>query len=283
MEERINAQVPGWMARAASRALQFVAAAQYGEGSSIWSEIKTIYMDIQHNKCAYCERVLEDKEHGRIEHDLEHYRPKSNVRIWPTAKILRDQRIDYNFATGDARPKGYYWLAYDPLNYATACKTCNSSLKSDYFPIAGNRAPDLADERALAAELPFLIYPISNTDDDPESILTFDGIIPVPVNSDGHQQKRARVTIDFFRLDTREHLRRERARQIEAVFLALVILDSNLEGSAKDIASQFLTSAISASAPHSSCARIFRNVYAEDRLRASEIATLAKDYLATQF
>ena len=33
---------------------------------------------------------------------------------------------------------GYYLLAYHLLIYAVACKPCNSGLKKDYFPIAGD-------------------------------------------------------------------------------------------------------------------------------------------------
>jgi hypothetical protein len=280
LEELISVAAPGWLARATHRTSQFAAAGQYDETSSIWSEVKTVYMDIQHNKCAYCERVLEDKEHGKIEHDLEHYRPKSNVQSWPTAQMRRVRCIQYDFATGVARPKGYYWLAYDILNYATACKSCNSSLKRDYFPIAGNRAADLADNQALAAELPLLVYPISDIDDDPESILTFEGIIPVPRDNDDHRRKRARVTIDFFRLDSREHLRRERARQIVAVYMALRIHDLyGVEQADKDLAAHALASAIVPDAPHSSCARTFRNIYVQDPAKARELARLADEYL----
>jgi hypothetical protein len=280
MERLINAVIPSWLARASNRTNQFIAAGEYGETSSIWGEVKTIYMDLQHNKCAYCERVLEDKEYGKIEHDMEHYRPKSSVQSWPTAQMYSTGTNRYDFATGVARPKGYFWLAYDLLNLATACKSCNSSLKNSYFPIAGDRAPDLADAQALAGEMPFLIYPISDIDDDPESIITFEGIIPVPRNNDDYRRERARVTIDFFRLDSREHLRRERARHIVAIYMALGTCDRDeIEQADKDLANQFLANSISSDAPHSSCAKTFRNIYIQDPLRAQELARLASGYL----
>jgi hypothetical protein len=280
LEELISAAVPSWLARASQRTGQFEVVGQYNEASGIWGEIKTVYMEIQHNKCAYCERELEDKEHGKIEHDLEHYRPKSNVRCWPTAQIRRAHGIQYDFPTGAARPGGYYWLAYDILNYATACKSCNSSLKRDYFPIAGDRAPDLAENQALAAELPLLLYPISDVDDDPESVFTFAGIIPVSRDGDDHRRKRARVTIDFFRLDSREHLRRDRVRQIVTVYFALMTLGNDAaEQTHKDFMAQVLANAVAPDAPHSSCARAFRDIHAQDRAKADELARLATDYL----
>lgn len=279
LEELINKAAPTWFTRANQRTGHFTATGRYDEESGIWGEVKTVYMGIQHNKCAYCERELEDEEHGKIEHDLEHYRPKSNTKSWPTERMLH--HIQYDFATGAARPGGYYWLAYDILNYATACKSCNSSLKRDYFPIAGDRASDLADNQALAVELPLLVYPISDIDDDPESILTFEGILPVPSDNDDHRRKRARVTIDFFRLDRREHLRRERARHIVAAFFALHIGELPDVGQpAKKLASNTLANATAPDAPHANCVRTFRNIYAQDRTKAEELAWLADEYLA---
>ena len=47
-------------------------------------EVKAVYIRLQKNKCAYCERQLTGLDHGgAIEHDLEHYRPKGHVPAWP--------------------------------------------------------------------------------------------------------------------------------------------------------------------------------------------------------
>ena len=42
---------------------------------SLWSETKQVYIELQHSKCAFCEKPLE----GRIEQDVEHFRPKGEV------------------------------------------------------------------------------------------------------------------------------------------------------------------------------------------------------------
>jgi hypothetical protein len=280
IEALIEKLIPGWLARASERTGRLASAGHYSEASSIWSEVKAVYMTIQYSKCAYCERGLEGPEYGRIEHDLEHYRPKSRVRPWPTEQMRRMPRFQYGFSTGSEMPKGYFWLAYDILNYATACKSCNSSLKRDYFPIAGNRAPNLADRQALAAELPLLIYPISDIDDDPESILTFEGIVPISADDDDFKRKRAQVTIDFFRLDSREHLRRERARQITAAYMALRVRDfQGFQQEERDLAVQVLAGATAPNAPHSNCTKAFLNTYRQDPDMARVIAQLASDYL----
>src|SRR5262249_17336441 len=118
-----------------------------GEGDNdIWGRVKPVYRTLQFNKCAYCEREMPasvadtDFDPGSREHDVEHFRPKGRVRKWPTPKLIKAMDLDFgNLPLGAESKKGYYLLAYQLFNYATACATCNQSLKSDYFPIAGTR------------------------------------------------------------------------------------------------------------------------------------------------
>lgn len=44
-------------------------------------------MELQHSKCGYCEKWLEGSDYGTIEHDMEHYRPKSSVKAYPKNMI----------------------------------------------------------------------------------------------------------------------------------------------------------------------------------------------------
>ena len=97
-------------------------------------------------------------------------------------------KIEYDFSTGREWDQGYYLLAFHPRNYITACKSCNTPLKSNYFPIAGEqRGPQSDNPAHLASEQPFLIYPLGSLDDDPEEVLTFDGIVPKPAKQSGHR------------------------------------------------------------------------------------------------
>jgi hypothetical protein len=208
--EAIEAEVPGWLARARERTDRLRAAGRYEESSGIWSEIKAVFRRLQAQKCAFCERQLAGEPFGAIEHDVEHYRPKSSVRKWPPAS----RAIRYDFDTGDEFETGYYLLAYSVFNYVTACKVCNTPLKSNYFPIAGRRGSATVDNPdRLARERPFLPFPLGDTDSDPEELISFDGILAVPTSPDlvSHEWRRAAVTIDFFALNEREELRRERA------------------------------------------------------------------------
>lgn len=235
-------------------------------------------MALQHNKCAYCERRLAGPPFGDVEHDVEHFRPKSSVTAWPTASIAANRGISYTFATGGAADPGYYLLAYSLLNYATACKTCNSPLKSSYFPIAGPRDTAGEDPTLLAAEEAFLVYPLGTFDADPEEILTFDGIIPVPVEKTGRPFRRAKVIVDFFELDSREELRRERSKIIVGLWIAHRL---RLTGDPDDqqIAEESIDDLTSQSSPHTSCARAFLRLITENPVKARELAREAKDYL----
>jgi hypothetical protein len=78
--DAINQLAPNWLADVAARTARFRQAGRYNEESGVWSRIKDVYLALQHDKCAYCERRLAGSPEGRIEHDVEHYRPKSEVK-----------------------------------------------------------------------------------------------------------------------------------------------------------------------------------------------------------
>ena len=131
----VGQDVPGWRARAKRRTEKFRCEKKYEENSSIWGEVKPVFMELQGGgKCCFCERKFEEGELGRYELDIEHFRPKGNVKECPPSRVGEGIRL-----TAPAEENnGYYLPAYRLLNYAVACKLCNSGLKKDYFPIAGN-------------------------------------------------------------------------------------------------------------------------------------------------
>ena len=90
--------------------------------------------------------------------------PKNGVKAWPDDRIKVERQIDYDFPTGQGWGRGYYLLVFHLCNYITACKTCNTPLKSNYFPIAGDRrGPQSDDPARLAPEKPYLLYPLGET------------------------------------------------------------------------------------------------------------------------
>ena len=289
IEARINARVPGWLQRARARTENLHAAGRYNEASAIWSEIKPIYMEIQFNKCAYCERRLEgpdvgtvegDSTTGRIEQDVEHYRPKSAIKAWPDESHHSYAGLTYPYSTGAASTVGYYLLAYSLSNYAVGCKTCNSELKGTYFPIAENRVLDTDDPQRLSAEMPYLIYPIGENDDDPALLIGFEGILPVPIGTTTYTRRRGEITIDFFLLHKRDILRDERIDVISGLCFALIIRDDLAKPeNLREFAAKSIANLTAVSARHCSCARNFVQLWESNPAKAE---LMAREALATK-
>lgn len=267
IQARIDTDIPNWHSRAKRRTNKLIKLGHYEEKTEIWGEVKPIFMHIQHNKCVYCEQQLEGGKLGAIAHDLEHFRPKNSVRVWPEDVAV------YPFATGDALVGGYYRLAYHPGNYLTACKVCNTMLKSNYFPIRAARVEGKDTPLEYAAERPFLIYPIQDTNDDPdeddnpENIIAFRGVEALPRHSAGEKWQRAVVIIDFLKLN-RDDLQTSRAYTLIAVWEAF----KNVER--KDAHSQAVLNLLTSErAPHTSCARYFQDLCWLDRNVAAATAS----------
>jgi hypothetical protein len=215
------------------------------------------------NKCVFCERQFENPEYGTIEFDVEHFRPKSSVEPWPDA--TRHPTLTYAFETGAVLASGYFWLAYDLQNYAASCKVCNTIFKLNFFPIAGTRGVTPASATTLMIEKSFLCYPIGDIDADPESLVTFSATTAVPAASDGHDHWRGRIIIDFFGLNDREQLHRERARMI-ALFGGAMRAVKN--GTATDDDRELIGQMHSPALPHAACVRAFKRLWATDPVTA---------------
>jgi len=119
LQQRINAKDENWFQQANLRTQAFQQEGEYNENlripdgkggtrgaSPIWSKIKSVYMALQHEKCAYCERQLASEEFGKIEHDLEHYRPKktSQKLDCPGATSIA-QQLYYTSSKRQGRPR----------------------------------------------------------------------------------------------------------------------------------------------------------------------------------
>jgi len=279
LEQRIEAEKPGWLKRARARAKRLLSAGRYREQTSIWTEVKAVYVRLQRNKCAYCERQLTGLDNGgSIEYDVEHYRPKGHVPSWPPT--TDPDPLVFSFPTGSAFPSGYYWLAYQPLNYAASCKKCNTPLKSNFFPIAGARGTVGSNSAVLSAEQPFVVYPLGDGDEDPEELLTFSGINAIPRRKNGPRWRRARVMIEFFKLNDREELFRERAYQLIGLANALVVLANQTAHPAeKDRARRTIERLQEPRGPHSSCVRAACDLYQRSPAKAQDLFQAADDYL----
>ncbi len=274
---------PGWSARAEALTRKFDSAGKYLDSeSSIWSEIKNVFINLQHRKCAFCERHLEAKK----EYDVEHFRPKSSVKRWPVSKdLLAAGVVVRQSATPTPKEAGYHLLTYNLQNYSVACATCNSVLKSDYFPIKGTRqSGGDAPITLLTAEEPFLLFPVGNFDEDPEDIITFHGVSPQAKPPRGtHAHHRALLTITFFKLDDlnkRRELFRGRADVIQKMGLAFQRLeDRNLPLDKKARCERIIAYHKSAAAPYTSCGRSYARLWQQDPASAERVWEDAVDIL----
>lgn len=274
LEMLIEAESSGWLQKAAIRTAGFRQKECYEESRSIWSDVKAVYMRLQGDcKCAYCERKLESIKFGKIEQDVEHFRPKGRIREWKLPKELQELGIIVT-AVPDEKA-GYFLLPYHPLNYAAACKPCNTLLKKNYFPIAGEY--DLRGDdpvQLLVKEKPLLLCPVGDFDDAPEDLIRFHGVSPQAVAPKGYNRDRALVTIEFFKLDDeakRKNLLRERAFIIIALYPQLQKLADGTTDSEKEEVQQLVDGFTSSKLPHTNCARSFRDLFEKNREEAKAV------------
>lgn len=261
--QAIDAIDANWRRKAGERTDKLIALGRYEESSSIWSVVKPVFMKLQHDKCIFCELQFEGGQFGPVSWDLEHFRPKSNVAAWPDAG--RHPHLSYDRALGDGSAIGYHWLAYELRNYAASCKVCNTSFKSNYFPVTAQRAAAAGAVEDLAAEDALLCYPLGDLDADPEDLVTFMLTTAVPKHQAGAAALRGRVIIDFFGLNQRDQLHRDRARMIGSVGSLLTQRD---QGVATPAMLAVLDRMTDPHIPHAACVRAFLRLWDEDRSTA---------------
>ena len=281
LESAVDAVKPGWRARALARTQAFASLGHYDETGGIWSEIKDVFIELQHQKCAFCERKLESKK----EYDVEHFRPKSSVKPWTVPGDLNAKGVVLSQPAGRAKEPGYHLLAYHLLNYSVACAKCNSELKSDYFPIAGARSSDGDDPVGLTGtEKPLLVFPIGGFDDNPEDILEFRGPIPQAKAPQGtHNHHRGLLTAAFFKLDDinkRKELFRGRLDVIQKMGLAFRTMhDAGASAATRGRCQTIVDYHLSEDSAHTACGRCYANLWAQDPVKGEEIWNDAVDAL----
>ena len=248
----------------------------------LWSKVKKVYAEIQHGKCCYCEKPLE----GAVEEDVEHFRPKAEVKPWRVPDGLSAAGVVVSQPKDGSSEPGYSRLAYSPLNYGIACKVCNSALKRNYFPIEGKRNSAAADPTRLSYEKALLIYPIGDFDDDPEALIEFVGLSPRPkMRSGTFGHRRALVTIELFRLDDQ----RSKARSLfkyRAVVVRLLHQELTGRDGAADAAVRknheiVISNLTNGSNPFTSCLRSFEKLYKSDPEQARLISEACVEFMRT--
>ena len=165
----------------------------YLEEHGLWSSFKPILIRYFGEKCWYSDYNLE----GPFG-DVDHFRPKNLSVSTDGSVILED---------------GYWWLAYDYLNYRLSCEKCNRSFrdggKKDYFPIKDGTCPA---RYGHPCEEEYLLIDPCNENDVNLIGYNEEGRV-VPLTNDPWLQKRVKnsrwiYNLDLFNVARKKILRR---------------------------------------------------------------------------
>jgi len=155
--------------------------------SGHWGALKEWLLVLSGGKCWFSE-VRELYSH----YDVEHFRPKKEAK-----------------ALDGAERDGYWWLAFDYMNFR-ACGNVGNRKKGGWFPL---RHGSLCSTYAAPCEESEARYLLDPIDDDDVSLIAFDEegkVIPAPGASDWEQQ---RVQETVKRLKLNEHVPLAEARR----------------------------------------------------------------------
>ena len=234
-----------------------------------------MFMEIQGSaKCCFCEKKYENSKLGQYELDIEHFRPKGNVRLWNPGSSLAGN--GFMLTAPDPARSGYYLLPYHLWNYVVACKPCNSGLKKDYFPISARYDLNGADPWNMKGEKPWLIYPIGRLDDDPEDAIDFYGYLPRSKATDRHLKLRGIVTIIFFSLDD-AILRKELLKERALIIILLQVLLRKAKNGDQDSAKE-VNEMLKPTSRHTNCARSFKRLFDSDEVEAAKVAEVSEKF-----
>lgn len=169
-------------------------------------DVKRALLDLFQGKCAYCEKRFAATQPM----DVEHFRPKGEIRKWP---VTSDGKVEVI-----ASP-GYYWLAASWDNLLPSCIDCNRGReqvdarhgrsetlgKQNFFPVEDESKRQFFHSEPTD-EIPLLLDPCS---DHPEDHLQFtrDGIVV-------RKSEKGECSIQVYGLNRRFLVEERRALQL---------------------------------------------------------------------
>ncbi len=184
-----NGQKPSndWLQRARTLTDRLKAAPDKGardkiidDNADVWSEVKDWLETFSDGKCWFSEA------RARCFYwHVEHFRPKKEAR--------------------DPDRDGYWWRAFDYLNYRL-CGSVTNSKKGCYFPIKTGTPPATRPEDNCDDEASLLLDPTRKSDVD-LIVFTFGGMA-APACSEGWDWERADKSIKRYKLNDHVPLRR---------------------------------------------------------------------------
>ena len=165
-----------------------------------WNRHKAYFEKLSHGKCWFTEANATVSDYA-----IEHFRPKNKVD-------LITSKDDYAEKRNSSDVNGYWWLAYELENLRLAAYKPNQ-LKGNYFPLRNDSIIATAHNNSWRKEIPMLLDPCVAND---VSLLTYEGVEPVPSNSDETEidHIRARISIKVYGLK-HDKLKKARSRSYE--------------------------------------------------------------------
>lgn len=129
------------VSKAAADLVNAITTGQEPDFVDTWKDFKQALHTAQKGLCGYCEGIVAGLHYG----DLEHFRPKAEVRelhrdpaLWGREVHGKSSVSNRTMQPGTLKP-GYWWLAYDWDNYLFSCAVCNQQWKKNLFPVTGAR------------------------------------------------------------------------------------------------------------------------------------------------
>lgn len=155
------------------------------------------YKKLIGNKCWYSEVDL-----AGADPNVDHFRPKGRV-----------VEVDDSFSKTGEECEGYWWLAFEPLNYRLSCQHSNQRRvdehtdggKADFFPVKGSRTPTGTSYLGIFED----VLPLDPCVPSDVSLIWFDPdgnpcCSPKKKRSEEEDKLRIQATIWLYHLDKHE-------------------------------------------------------------------------------
>ena len=167
--------------------------------SNVWSEAGKILRQELTGKCWYCET-----DEVRSDMPVDHFRPKN--------------RVD----EADESHPGYWWLAFDWMNYRVSCTFCNSRRvfddteggKHDHFPLM-NEADRAFKAGMEINERPMLLDPCDIEDVDCLTFIKTGQTWESNRDENSDDFKRANKSIELYHLNEKKTVRERKLIAIQ--------------------------------------------------------------------
>lgn len=213
-----------WLADATNRTTHIVGLNQVQRSNyfdqtqnKIWNETDFFnsLVNLGKRKCWYSEANRE------VQFFVDHFRPKGRVT----------RMLKYSYSEGGTRPQsnGYYWLAYDYLNFRVANHKSNKT-KAGYFPLqqGTNSSDSHTTNLAIENNNVMLLDPCVQTD---VSLIMYSFNIPKPTYSEltnAHNYHRASMSIMAYDLNCKV-LDDSRRRVLQKLHNLLIAADNQYQ------------------------------------------------------